>query len=535
MVRHVQGQLGRSGADSVEQQPFTKSLVDAGYELVETHISRVFLQGDDVYKTKRPVALGFCDFSTLARREQACLAELQLNRRLTSDVYLDVVALVRQPSGALRFVARNECAADAVLEWAVHMRRLRDQDRADVLLAAGDLQRADLECLAASLAVFHRDARSDQETARFGAPEAILTNVQENFSQTALTVAAYLREEEVAALAVYQLGFLERERERFERRAHGGFVRDGHGDLRLEHCYRTKPGVFAIIDCIEFNDRFRFADVAADLSFLAMDLGHHDRTDLAELFVAAYAQSAGDYGIYALLDFYESYRATVRAKVSSMLAEDPRVARQTREHARNDARRYYLHALAAGHKPLAPPRIYVTLGVIASGKSTLARALSGRLGLPVLSADYTRKELHGVPALEPRHEEAFQGLYSQDSTECVYETMLARSAEVVRSGRSVVLDASFRASADRLRLLELARQLSVEVLYIECYCSRELALERLERRASAESVSDGRAEIYDAFGAKFEPVSELDAGQHLRIDTSQPLEQSLEQVLARVS
>lgn len=518
----------------MDQQELERSLVAAGYELIETHISRVFLRGADVYKLKRPVALGFCDFSTLALREQACLAELQLNRRLSPDVYLDVVALVRSREGELSFMTRDACAPDAALEWAVHMRRLSDRDRADVLLTAGQLGREDVETLAEMLARFHLAACSDARTARFGSPNAIAANVSENFTQVAQTIRSYLCEEEAAGLADYQLSFLKRERARFEQRAAAGFVRDGHGDLRLEHCYRTAPGVFSIIDCIEFNDRFRFADVAADLSFLAMDLAHHQRTDLAELFVAAYAKSAADYGIYALLDFYESYRATVRAKVSSMLAEDREVMPSTRERARHEARRYYLHALAAGQEPLTPPCIYVTLGSIASGKSTLAHALSGRLGLPVLAADHIRKQLHGIAVLEPRYDDAFQGLYSEANTEHVYTTMLARCAEVVRSGRSVVLDASFRARVHRARVLELSRELSADVLFIECHCPRERALDRLAKRAAGVSVSDGRAEIYDAFSEQFEAVRELAAAEHLRLDTTQPTEACLAQVLARV-
>jgi aminoglycoside phosphotransferase family enzyme len=290
-----------------------RSLLGRGLELVETHISRVFLGEREVYKFKRPVNLGFLDFSTPNARKRACEAEVTLNRRLAPDVYLGVLAAYLDERGEAALVPEGAAPRGVACEWAVHMRRLPDAQRADVLLRRGALQAADMERVAALLAGFHRRARADEHTAGFGAPEVIAGNVEENFRQVQASIAAYLSADEAAQLMSFQRAFLRERRPVLEARRAAGFVRDGHGDLRLEHLYRAADGAFLVIDCIEFNERFRFADVCADLAFLAMDLAYHDRADLAELLVLSYAREAADYGLYRVLDFYESYRAVVRA------------------------------------------------------------------------------------------------------------------------------------------------------------------------------------------------------------------------------
>lgn len=501
----------------------------AGFMLAETHISRVFLRGGEVYKTKRAVSLGFLDFSTLELRRRACLAEVELNRRLAPDVYHGLAGLTRDAEGALCFLPEERCRE--VLEWAVSMRRLRDQERADLLLAHGELGAHDVARLAEQIAAFHRSARADQETRELGGYQAVLQNVDENFRQLS-QLEPHLVSGELTRLEGYQRGFLEHEQPRLRAREQGGFVRDGHGDLRLEHCYRAPDGRFVIIDCIEFNQRFRFADVCADLAFLTMDLRHLGRPDLADLLLAAYARASTDYGLYGVLDFYESYRATVRGKVMGMLAGDPEVSEAARARAAVEARRYLLQALAAAARPLRAPTLYVTFGMIASGKSTLARALADRRGLAVVSADEVRKQLLGLAPTEARREQPFAGAYDEAMTERVYDEMLARAGQVLASGRGVVLDASFRARSQRARASALAVQSGVEVVFVECHVERALALQRLAERARGPHVSDGRAEIYDSFAARFEPADELRPEQLIRLHTADSAEAALDRLLA---
>ncbi len=281
-------------------------------EVRETHISCVFLGDEQVFKIKKPVDLGFLDFRTIEARKRACDAEVTLNRRLAPDVYLGVVPVVRGRDGTFAFGGEG-----ALVDWAVHMRRMPDTLRADVRLSEGRLDAASLDALARRLADFHREAPSSDEIGEYGLPAAIRTNVTENFAQARASIGEHLTPREAAEIEASQLEFLRRNEGLFEARVAAGRVRDGHGDLRLEHVYVGLDGALTVLDCIEFNERFRFADVCADVAFLAMDLAWHGRADLAERFLASYARASGDYDLYALVDFYESYRAYVRGKVST--------------------------------------------------------------------------------------------------------------------------------------------------------------------------------------------------------------------------
>jgi aminoglycoside phosphotransferase family enzyme/predicted kinase len=486
-----------------------------GRELRETHISRVFLGESTVYKVKKAVQLGFLDFSTLELRRRFCVSEVTLNRVLAPHTYRGVVPITRDATGEHRIGGSGE-----PVEWAVEMRRLPDADSAEQRLREGRLSRDHLRLLAERLAAFHASARCDDETSRFGELASIEHNVRENFAQTRDTAQRYLSPTELAAIERWQLDFLAREARTFERRITAGKVRAGHGDLRLEHCYLDDQGQIEIIDCIEFNDRFRHADVCADIAFLSMDLSWHERPDLSEAFLGYYARAASDHDLYALVDFYESYRAHVRGKVSSLLEAQPDTAITVRDRAAAAARKYYLLAEACTREPLARPILYAVGGMIAAGKSTLAEQLSALVHAPVMDADRTRKHLSGVGATQPLHDPAFSGHYDSQTTHRVYAELLRRAGVVLASGRSAILDASFRERGQRAAVLELAAAHGVDARFIECVAPEQLLRARLQKRARTRSVSDGRLEILDAFMASYQPFDEMPAGAHLRLDTS---------------
>jgi len=502
-----------------------QDLREQGFELRETHISQVFLGQELVYKVKRPVALGFLDFRTLADRERFCQAEVELNQRLAPTVYRGVVPIVRDAQGVHRIGLAGE-----PVEWAVVMRRLPDRDSAEQRLREGRLGQDDLQRIAERVARFHRDARCDAETTRHGAVAAIEANVRENFAQTAASAPEYLGASELAAVERWQLDFLRERRARFESRATQGRIRDGHGDLRLEHCYLDAAGAVEIIDCIEFNERFRYGDVCADIAFLSMDLSWHGRADLSESLLADYARESGDYDLYGVVDFYESYRAFVRGKVSSLLAADVGADAAVRARARAEARKYYLLAEACTREPLAPPAVYGVSGVIASGKSTVARALGARIGAPVVDADRVRKQLAGVGPTTPLADAPFAAHYTPEASERVYAELLRRAEVVLESRRPVVVEASFREAEQRRALADLARRHATSFRLIECTAPPEVSRERLRRRAAGPSVSDGRAEVFDAFVASYEPVRELPAQAHLQLATDRPLADTIDEL-----
>jgi hypothetical protein len=503
-------------------------LAVSGVELRETHISWVFLGRDRVLKVKKPVDLGFLDFRTLAARRVACEAEVALNRRLAPDVYLGLVPVTRDASGRHALGGSGE-----PVDWAVEMRRLSDADACDARLRTGRLQRADLMRVAEHLARFHASARADAETAKFGSPAVIRRNAAENFEQTRESAPRYLDRLALAEIERWQLGFVDGHADLFERRAREGRVRDGHGDVRLEHVYLDAEGAIAIIDCIEFNERFRYADVCADLAFLAMDLASHRAPILAEHLCAAYARASDDWDLYALLDFYQGYRATVRAKVSAFLADEANAAPALRERAAREARRYFLLAQACEREPVSRPVLYAVGGVIASGKSTLADALSAATGAPVVDTDRARKHLAGVAPTTRLAEGLFTGAYAPETTDRVYTEVLRRANVVLGSGRPVVVDASFRSRALRARLSDLARARGVALRFVECCVPPAVARRRLDERTRGPSVSDGDLAAYEALARAWEPVTEFAPGEHAVLDATRPVAENLASVLDR--
>jgi aminoglycoside phosphotransferase family enzyme/predicted kinase len=493
-----------------------------GVEFVETHISWVFLLDDDVIKLKKPVDLGFLDFRTEEQRRSACEAEVRLNRRLAPHVYLDVVAVRRGEDGRATLGGSG-----AVIDWAVHMARLRDAARADVLLAAGALDASAIDAIARKVASFHASCRSDEGTARFGSTEVIESNLQENFAQTQDVLGKYLRSEDADEVQRWQRSFLRGHASSFEKRVAQQRVRDGHGDLRLEHVYLEGDRV-TVLDCIEFNERFRFADVCADIAFLSMDLAGHGRVDLAERFLASYAREADDFDLYGVVDFYESYRAYVRGKIAAMLADDPSVDEATRRRAAQEARRYFLLALSADRRSLLLPAVVAVGGIIGSGKSTMAERIAEGMSAPIVDADRTRKAMLGVEPRQRLEELAWKGAYDRRVTERVYDEVFRRADVVLGSGRPVVLDASFRAASMRNAARELAVRHGLPFRFIECRAPAEVCRARLADREKRGGVSDGRVAIFEAFVKEFEPVGELPPGDHIVLDTTLPVETSLE-------
>ncbi|MBT8467811.1 MAG: AAA family ATPase [Deltaproteobacteria bacterium] len=492
-----------------------------GFELVETHISWVFLGAEEVFKVKRPVDLGFLDFTTLERRRAACDAELLLNRRLASNVYLDVVPVTVDASGVHRIAGEG-----ATVDWAVRMRRLAIESRADLLLQRGLLTPKHIDALAALIARFHERARCDAETSKHGDVGTIRENLEENFEQTRESIGDYLRPEQAREIEAWQLQTLSNDAP-FIARTVAARVRDGHGDLRLEHVYFESDASISIIDCIEFNDRFRYGDVCADIAFLSMDLAWHGRVDLAERFLARYARESNDYELYSVVNFYESYRAFVRGKVASILASDPEASSETRARARQEARRYFVLSLAFERPPLVPARVVAVGGMIAAGKSRTSATIGDLLAAPLLSSDRTRKRLMDRDPTEPLPGGAWSGAYSARATEEVYGELFRLSDIVLSSGRPVVIDASFRTVATREAARRLANQHGVPFMMVECTAPRALILDRLAaREEGGPHESDARTNLLEEFEKRFEPIDELQPPEYLRLDTSRSLDDS---------
>ena len=305
----------------------------AEVKLVQTHISYVLLAGEYVYKIKKPVNFGFLDFTSLEKRQYFCGREVELNRRLCPDLYLGVTTITRAGAG---FALDG---TGEVVEYAVKMARMDEAQMMGRIVEAGQLTEATLDKIVAILVPFYERAAGGVELAVFGRPEAVALNVLENFQQTKGFVGCTsLSAEQFQRIDNYARAFLERG-ELFGVRIKAGRIRDCHGDLYSANICLAEP--IRIFDCIEFNERFRYCDVASDVAFLAMDLDYHGLEGLSRYFISRFVEKSGDQGLPVMLDFYKCYRAFVRGKIGLFTAHAPEVDAATKAASLSQAGRYF--------------------------------------------------------------------------------------------------------------------------------------------------------------------------------------------------
>jgi aminoglycoside phosphotransferase family enzyme/predicted kinase len=460
----------------------------AGVEVRQTHISVVFLAGGHAYKVKKPVNLGFLDFSTLARRRHFCEEEVRLNRRLAPAVYRGVVP-VTQNGGRVRMEGRGEA-----VEWAVKMKRLPDEATLQKRLLRGEVGPDLVHALARKVAAFHARADSGKRIAAFGRFPVVARNARENFAQSLLQVGVTVSPAVFARLRSLTEEGLTHLRPLVAARARRGVPRDTHGDLRLDHVYvfpdRPPPEDLVVIDCIEFNERFRFADPVADMAFLAMDLAFHGRRDLAWAFADAYFEAAGDEEGRELLPFYTAYRAVVRAKVEGFELTEREIPAEEKEAALARARAHWLLALTELEAPGRRPCLVLVGGVPGSGKSTLAAGLGERAGFTVQRTDVVRKELAGLAPQEPVAAPCRESLYTPERIEHVYAECLRRAEGLLCEGRRVLVDANFKEESRRQAFLAGAARLGVPAVCLLCQAPPETARARIGARRNDASDAD---------------------------------------------
>lgn len=496
--------------------------------LIQTHASFVVLAFPYVYKVKKAVNFGFLDFSTLEKRRFFCEQEVKLNRRLCPQVYLGVVPIFLK-RGHLTFDEGDE-----VVEFAVKMRELSEGDRLHRRLERGDVSREDMERVALTLKDFYERQSPTVEVESWGRVERLRISTDENFRQTEAFIGWSLSRPAFEAIRFYTDEFYARNAALFESRVREGWIRDCHGDLHAEHIH-ISPSSLHIYDCVEFNDRLRYVDVASDAAFLAMDLDFHGRADLSRHFVAYLAKALGDYDMLQLMDFYKCYRAYVRGKVESLRSREIEMPQAERAGSRARARRYFrlsLQYAVAGSEPTA----FIIMGRVGSGKSALAQALADELGWEVLSSDRTRKTLAGVPLRGRTDAAARAALYSTTMTEKTYTTLFQNAVRLLKEGRSVLLDATFSRRAHRDRLRKQLKRLGVSYRFIEAQVSDDIARRRLlEREQNPDEVSDARLDDWAALNRFYEPPRELRSDRLLVINTARTPELTLTDALKKLA
>lgn len=485
--------------------------------LIQTHSALVFLAGAFVYKVKKPVNFGFLDFSTLERRKAMCERELLLNQRLSSGVYLEVVPISSSGGGLVLG------PGDHVVEYAVKMRYLSPRNLLDQLVQRNAVTGRDLDRLARHLSRFYSAQHPTPAVETWGQRGRLQLSTTENFEQTRSFVGQTLTHSTWVAIAAYTNGFLRAASGLFARRVREKRIRDCHGDLHLEHIHLT-PRALQIYDCIEFNDRFRYVDVASDVAFLAMDLDYVGRPDLSRRFVRRMSQLQRDPDLLRLLDFYKCYRAYVRGKVESLHSVARLAPEEERREAAGRAERYFRLALRYAMAG-SGPRVVVVMGRIGSGKSTLARALGVELGWPVLSSDQVRKELAGFPLFVRTEAAARRRLYSRAMTERTYAALRGTAVRAARVGTPLLLDATFGDRAQRRILRKVLQALGVPVVFVEAHATDREVRRRLRARdRQTTEISDARLEDFVALSGRYQPPIELSREICVRVSTEGKIE-----------
>jgi len=302
-------------------------------KFIETHISLLFLTGNHVYKVKKPVDFGFLDFTSLGKRKFFCEQEVKLNRRLSPTIYLGVVTIT-QEGNRIILDGKGE-----LVEYAVKMRQIPEEFLMDKLLEKKQVTPRMIEAVSEKLVKFYFAAESNDLIQSFAKPERVKQDTDENFEQTEKYIDVTIPGQVYEAVKNRTNEFFRTKGKIFHQRIATDRIRDCHGDLRLEHIFWGDE--ISIFDCIEFNERFRYTDVAADIAFLAMDLDYHSRQDLSEHLIRTFIGESGDQELVEVLDFYKCYRAYVRGKVESFRLDDPHIPGGEKKEALKRAQKYF--------------------------------------------------------------------------------------------------------------------------------------------------------------------------------------------------
>lgn len=465
-------------------------------EVRETHSAVVIFLGDRAYKVKKPVDLGFLNFSSREQRLEACENEVRLNRRLSPDVYLGIADVTDVDLSAL--------------DHLVVMRRLPAERRLAGLVRSKEDVTDEVRRLAHMIAAFHTRCARNPAIAANGTRDALATRWTANLGQVRRLQTGIIDRQQLDEVAGLVERYLEGRDALFVDRVLKGSIVDGHGDLLAEDIFLTRDGP-RILDCIEFSDNLRYVDQLDDAAFLAMDLERLGNADLASRFMAWYLEFTGDAAPPSLVHHFIAYRAFVRAEVACLREA------QGATKAASDARQH-LH-LAHAHLQDGAVRLILVGGSPGTGKTTVASGLADELGFTMLSSDRLRKELAGVGENASMSAAYGQGHYTPEWTERTYVEMLRRAELLLSMGESVVLDATWSQEKWRRGARDLAQHTSSDIHELRCELPTELVFQRITGRVG---ISDANSEIAGEVGRRFAAWPES-ASIDTRLDPAQNL------------
>jgi uncharacterized protein len=506
------------------KQPTAYPHQPAQVDFLQTHISLLFFAGDRVYKVKKPVDLGFLDYTTIERRKHFCEEEVRLNRRLATDIYLGVVPIVRDRDGSIH-VGRAEPATDSeseTIDYAVEMVRLPDDRMLPALIEREEVGEREMRAIAKLLVDFHASCPAGDDINQYATAESLQQQAADNIAQ----LRSIGREEHLLStdlidhISAWCDQFLRDHKDLIADRLARGRAREGHGDLHAGNICLLEDGRIIIYDCIEFTPKFRCRDVAGELGFLAMDMDYRGHRELGGALVEAYASLARDDEMLKLLDFFKVHFAIVRAKVSAIKSTEAEVQPSERSEAAREASRY-LH-LAAGYT--VAPALILMCGMPATGKSTIARELARPLCASILRSDIIRKELAGVAPTE--RGDPF--IYTDELTDRTYARLAERARIAIESGNNIIADATFASPRRRESMIRIAEDTRVPWALVHTTADERTIRDRMNARAADQrEVSDADWFVYERFRDHFQPPDEIAREHRITVDEDLPIDDAI--------
>jgi uncharacterized protein len=512
------------------QPEFYPHPVQEPIQLLQTHISYILLTGEYAYKVKKPANFGFLDFSSLEKRHYFCQEELRLNRRLSPELYLEVLPILEN-AGQYRFgVAGTE---QSVADYALQMQQFPQDMLLSQLFQNGELTPEMVQQLARQVAAFHTSAGTNSEVAVYGAVESIQQVATNNYAISAAFIGTSQTQQQLNETRAFTTQFFERHADWFARRQTEAKIRECHGDLHLNNVclYQDKIQIF---DCIEFNQEFRNIDVIYDVAFLVMDLEFRGRIDLANLLLNTYLEQTGDYWGAVLLPLYLCMRAYIRGNVNSLTFNDPTVATSEKATFLQRAQAYYRQAWdytqrtsGAGR---SPSRLILMSGLSGSGKSTVARQLAQKLNAIHIRSDAVRKHLAAIPLHQRgnRGGDVNSGIYTPEMTQKTYSTLLELGVLLCQQGWPVILDAKYDRVSLRQPVLNAAIANQIPITIVECTAPIEVLRDRLNRRTN--DIADATADLLNSQIAAAEPLTDEEKAIAVILRTDRLLEPQLDRI-----
>jgi aminoglycoside phosphotransferase family enzyme len=437
-------------------------------KLVETHISWVLLTGDYVYKIKKPVDFGFLNFTSLEKRKFFCGEELRLNSRLAPDLYLAVLPItgtIEQPTID---------GSGETLDYTVKMKQFSEEGLMDRLAASGQISAEMIDQLADTIADFHAEIAVAQEDSPLGTAEAVQAPVTQNFEQILPLLSSDKERSELKVIEAWSNQQFQSLKTTLDARHLNGFIRECHGDLHLGNIVviDDQPVLF---DCIEFNDEFRWTDVINEIAFIVMDLMMRNLKGFAFRLLNRYLEKTGDYEGIALLNYYITYRAMVRAKIARFTMGHMSEGSPEQQQQIEQYQSYINLALQISNNK--KPLLMITHGLSGSGKSFVSSMVLEEVGAIRVRSDIERKRLTGFEALSKTKSDLDDGIYGPETGQKTYKRLLELAEIVVQSGYPVIIDATFLKQTDRATQQQLAEKLDANFIIL----NTEAPVEKLEQ------------------------------------------------------